>query len=122
MRLTTVEINNPIGHVSSIREYGCHYRFKFDWDKLDNTSKDSFKRIYGADSVRLCITLLVPIVNNYLDLNSCRLHISEFDVVPSLSLITSIDDYIAESAKLPTFCGVEVNLNAEEKVNLLALL
>lgn len=122
MRLITKEINNPIGHISSIREYGSHYRFKFNWDKLDVISQEVVKEIYGADLTRLCITLLVPIKDNYLDLSDCRLHISEFDVVPSLSLISAIDDYIIEHNKLPDFCGIRVSLNAEEKVNLLALL
>ena len=122
MKINTIDTSNLIGYIFSIREYGSHYRFKFNWDKLDKISQEKIKEIYGADVDRLCVSLLVPIVNNYLALDECRLHISEFDIVPSLSLVAEFDDYIITHSKLPNFCGKQVCLSAEEKINLLALL
>ena len=41
---------------------------------------------------------------------------------PSFDALNRVDKYIEEFGKLPHYCGVEVELNAEEKVNLMSLI
>lgn len=57
-----------------------------------------------------------------MSLDKCRLHIANFQMNPSFDALNRVDKYIEEFGELPHYCGIEVELNAEEKVNLMSLI
>lgn len=122
MRIGSISISNPIGAITKIREYGRHFKFSIDWKSISIDDQRSIAEICRADESRLYISLIVPVVDNYMSLDKCRLHIANFQMNPSFDALNRVDKYIEEFGKLPHYCGVEVELNAEEKVNLMSLI
>ena len=122
MRVQTKNIENPIGHICKIREYGRHFRFQIDWNSMSSYDKKAIKQAYRADASRLYISLIIPVIDNLLSLDKCRLHISEFNMLPSFDAIQRVDNYIDKYGLLPDYCGIDIQLSAEEKVNLMCLI
>lgn len=122
MLVNTITVNNPVGAIKKIREYGRHLRFPIEWNQLSNSDKKLYREMFGAGKGQLRLSLIVPIVENFVALNKCRLHISRNGINPSFDAICRTDDYVSLNGELPDYCGLNTILTAEEKVNLMCLL
>ena len=122
MRINSYCVSNPFGAIKKAREYKFHLRCPIEWDLLTTSDKDVYATIFGAGKRQLRISLIVPIVNNFISLNECRLHISPHLTNPSFDGICRVDDYVSRYKQLPDYCGLKVVLTPEEKVNLMCLI
>lgn len=121
MLVNSISVNNPVVAIKKTREYRQHLRFPIEWNLLSNSDRQLYREIFGADESQPRISLIVPIVNGYLEIDKCKLHRSFTGINPSFDAICRVDEYVLLNGELPDCCGINVKLSGEEKVNLMCL-
>lgn len=122
MLINSISVSNPFRAIKKTREYKRHLRFAIEWNLVDTDERQALREIFGVDDGQPHLSLIVPIVNNLIELSECRLHNSKCGIYPSFDAICRVDEYVSLNGKLPDYCGVKVVLTGEEKVNLMSMI
>lgn len=122
MLVNSISVSNPIGAIKKVREYRSHFRFPIDLKCINKFDRQLYSEIFGADESQLHLSLIAPIIDNLIALDSCRLHISPYSINPSFDAICRVDEYVLLNRELPDYCGLKVKLTGEEKVNLMCII
>lgn len=122
MLVKNIPISNPVGAIRKIREYKAHFRFPIDWNLISENDQQLYRDIFGADKSQLRLSLIIPVVDGLISLNQCKLHNSKNEINPSFDAICRVDDYVLLNNGLPDYCGINVSLTSEEKVNIMCLI
>lgn len=86
MLVNSISVNNPVVAIKKTREYRQHFRFPIEWSLLSNADRQLYREIFGADESQPRISLIIPIVNGYLEIDKCKLHRSFTGINPSFFL------------------------------------